>query len=291
MVPRAIGLGVTQITFVVNTSLATASAPARSSPTTSPSPSSRSRSAWSASRWASCCCRRCRGPWPMGDMGDFAALVERSLRLAAVADAVPDARWASCCAMPTVELLFGGSFPPATLALTAHDAGLVPAGPAGALPQRGPGARLLQRPGHPHAGDRGHPLGGRERGRLASPPSAPWVCRGWPWASRSVAGSRRSILSLILWRRTHAVPLRPDPRGAALVSLVGRAHRGRRSRTWRSQAVESLAGCCGGRLDALRAARRGRPDSLACYLLYSRLVRIPELSQSVRLVRSAIHRG
>ena len=33
------------------------------------------------------------------------------------------------------------------------------------------------------------------------------------------------------------------------------------------------------------------PVSLASYLLYSRLMRIPELSQSIRLVRSAIHRG
>ena len=57
------------------------------------------------------------------------------------------------------------------------------------------------------------------------------------------------------------------------------------------QAVESWQGAAAGRLDALVQLAVVGPITLASYLLYSRLMRIPELSQSVRLARSAIHRG
>ena len=56
-------------------------------------------------------------------------------------------------------------------------------------------------------------------------------------------------------------------------------------------AVTSWLGGSAGRAAALVELAVVGPISLACYLLYSRLMRIPELSQSIRLVRSAFRRG
>ena len=67
--------------FLVNTSLASTLATARSWPTTWPSPSCRSPSASSASRWASSCCPRCRGPWRWATAASTLRLIVRSLRL------------------------------------------------------------------------------------------------------------------------------------------------------------------------------------------------------------------
>ena len=91
------------------------------------------------------------------------------------------------------------------------------------------------------------------------------------------------MLSLILWRRTHAVPAAADHRGGAQL-LVGGAHRGRSSRTSCSRRVARLAGRRrrAGSMRSCELAVVG-PISLASYLLYSRLMRIPELSQSIRL--------
>ena len=98
------------------------------------------------------------------------------------------------------------------------------------------------------------------------------------------------VLSLILWRRTHAVPMRPVV-VAGLVSLVGaliaaggrvRRAAGRWSRGRGPPPAAWMRSC---------SWPWSGPISLASYLLYSRLMRIPELSQSVRLLRSAIHRG
>ena len=67
--------------------------------------------------------------------------------------------------------------------------------------------------------------------RVGGCSSAPWASRAWPWASRSAAGSRRSCCRCILWRRTHAVPLRPIVAGVDRVPrrcahrCRGRGHR------------------------------------------------------------------
>ncbi len=97
------------------------------------------------------------------------------------------------------------------------------------------------------------------------------------------------VLSLILWRRTHAVPLGSISAasvgyliGALIAAGVAFVVLG-----W----VGGWLGPSTGRLDALIELVIVGPISLAAYLLYSRLMRIPELSQSIRLVRSAIHRG
>ncbi len=97
------------------------------------------------------------------------------------------------------------------------------------------------------------------------------------------------VLSLILWRRTHAVPLRSisvASLGYVIGSLIA-AGVAFLTLAW----VVAWLGPSTGRLDALIELAIVGPVSLATYLLYSRLMRIPELSQSVRLVRSAIHRG
>jgi putative peptidoglycan lipid II flippase len=97
------------------------------------------------------------------------------------------------------------------------------------------------------------------------------------------------VLSLILWRRTHAVPVRSIS-VASLGYLIGALIAAGVAfvvLTW----VTTWLGPSTGRLDALIELAIVGPISLAAYLLYSRLMRIPELSQSVRLVRSAIHRG
>ena len=97
------------------------------------------------------------------------------------------------------------------------------------------------------------------------------------------------VLSLILWQRTHAVPLRSISR--ASVSYLAGALIAAGVAFLALSALRSWQGTATGRLDALVQLAVVGPISLASYLLYSRLMRIPELSQSVRLARSALHRG
>jgi peptidoglycan biosynthesis protein MviN/MurJ (putative lipid II flippase) len=97
------------------------------------------------------------------------------------------------------------------------------------------------------------------------------------------------VLALILWRRTHAVPLRPILEAGAITLAGALVAAGI---AWLTlQALVDRLGVSTSRIDALVELLVAGSISLAAYLLYSRLMRIPELSQSVRLVRSAIHRG
>ncbi len=165
MLPRAIGMGANQITFLVNTALAsTVAVGAVVSYTV----------AFSVLQI------------PLGVIGlplgivllpsmsralatgrelEFTTLVTRALRLllwmmafvAAVGIVARD---------EVVDLLFGWGFDESALAATAAALGDLPAGTARARHERHPRSGLLQRQGHHHAGQRGDRLGGCERGHL-----------------------------------------------------------------------------------------------------------------------------
>ena len=259
MVPRAIGLGVTQITFVVNTTLATTLLVG-------------SVTAYNLSFTILQIPLGVIG-FPMGvvllpslsraialgDMVDFRRLVDSSMRLLL---------WVTLyismvgivLRVPTTELLFGNSASQ-VVALTASTYAWF----------------LLGLPAHTLnvvvsvalVGSMG--LAGLALGIALG---------GW---------FETVVLSLILWQRTHAVPLRSISR--ASVSYLAGALIAAGVAFLALSALRSWQGAATGRLDALVQLAVVGPISLASYLLYSRLMRIPELSQSVRLVRSAIHRG
>jgi hypothetical protein len=85
------------------------------------------------------------------------------------------------------------------------------------------------------------------------------------------------------------VPIRSIATGGAL-SLVGAILAGAVALAGQAIATAVL-GDDPGRLASLAVGAVVGLVSLACYLLYSRLMRIPELTQSLRLVRAALHRG
>jgi putative peptidoglycan lipid II flippase len=96
-------------------------------------------------------------------------------------------------------------------------------------------------------------------------------------------------LSWILARRTGAVPIRSIAMGAGL-SLGGAILAGIVAAVgW--AAASSAIGTAPGRLATLVAAAIVGLAALAAYLLYSRIMGIPELPQTLRLLRAALRRG
>jgi putative peptidoglycan lipid II flippase len=96
-------------------------------------------------------------------------------------------------------------------------------------------------------------------------------------------------LTLLLDRRTNAIPGRAVARGAA-ISLVGALLAG--AVAFAGEAVaESVSGATPGRLATFIGGATVGLAALVTYLLYSRIMRIPELTQTLRLVRAALHRG
>jgi len=96
-------------------------------------------------------------------------------------------------------------------------------------------------------------------------------------------------LSAILARRTGAVPLASIARGAAL-SLGGAIVAGLVALAGWALASSAI-GDAPGRLVMLVAGGVVGLAALAAYLLYSRIMGIPELPQTVRLLRAALRRG
>ncbi len=285
MVPRAIGMGVTQITFVVNTTLATTLLVG----------------SVTAYNFAFTILQIPLGVigFPMGvvllpalsraialgDMVDFRRLVDRSMRLLL---------WVTLyismvgivLRVPTTTLLFGSS--PATVDLTASAYAWFLLGlPAHTL-------NVVLTRAFYSAQDTRTPVsvaicsvgvnvvvsialvGSMGLGGLA----LGVALGGW---------FETIVLSVLLWRRTHAVPLRAITL-ASLGFLVG-ALVAAAVAVLVLGGVDAWRGTGQGRVDALIQLAIVGPVSLATYLLYSRLMRIPELSQSVRLFRSALHRG
>ena len=127
-------------------------------------------------------------------------------------------------------------------------------------------------------------LGGRERGRVGGHGGHAWGWRGSPLGV-ALGGWFETIVPV-------AHPVAPDPRRAAAPSIAAGAllslvraliAAGRRVVLLGARGVVASV-TRPGRLDALvRAGRRRARSALASYLLYSRLMRIPELSQAIRL--------
>jgi len=221
-------------------------------------------------------------------MADFAQLMERSIRLVLWLTLVLSTV-GIVLATPTVTLLFGsGSFPPETLALTATTLAWFLLG----LPAHSLNVVLTR--AFYSAQDTRTPVV-VAIGSVVVNVAVSVATVGTMGLSGLALGIALGgwfeavVLSLILWRRTHAVPMRPVVL-AGCVSLVG-ALLAAAVAYIALQGVESWQGVAVGRLDALVQLVIVGPISLATYLLYSRLMRIPELSQSIRLARSAIHRG
>jgi putative peptidoglycan lipid II flippase len=287
MVPRAIGLGVTQITFLVNTSLAT----------------TLGASAVVAYTVAFTILQIPLGlvGFPLGvvllpslsramaegRMADFGELMERSLRLVLWLTLVMTTV-GIVMARPTVDLLFGGSFPMETLAITATTLAWFLLG----LPAHSMNVVLTR--AFYSAQDTRTPvivaIGSVVVNVVVSVATVGTMGLSGLALGIALGGWFEAVtLSLILWHRTHAVPLRPIL-VASISYLVG-ATIAAGVAYLLLDVVAGWLGDSSGRGAALVELALVGPVSLACYLLYSRLMRIPELSQSIRLVRSAIRRG
>ena len=204
MVPRALGLGANQVTFIVATTLATGVGPGRrDAPTTWPGRFSRFRSASSAFRSASSCCRRCHAPSRRARCASSGQLIVRSMRLLLWVMLFLTAI-GIVLRRQGVTLLFGYGLDERAISLTA-DTALVPVtGSRRSLAGDCPDPRLLQRPRHAHAGVHGaarhgriHGRRGRHRGSLGLSGIALGLSAGG-WAE---AGA----LAVLLWRRMPGV--------------------------------------------------------------------------------------
>ena len=96
-------------------------------------------------------------------------------------------------------------------------------------------------------------------------------------------------LSLLLDRRTSSVPARSIASGGAL-SLLGALLAGAVALAGLAIAT-AIVGESPGRLASLAEGAIVGLASLGSYLLYSRIMGIPELTQSLRLARAAFRRG
>ena len=275
MAPRAIGLGVTQITFIVVTALA----------------SLLGDGAVSDFNFAFAllqiplgiigvplghrrCCRRCRATPRSGREASFAGLLTRALRLL-IYVMVPIAVLTAVVRQPVVEILFGsGRIRPADLDLIAVTLTAFLVGPDRPRDDRGPGTGVLRPPGHGHAGRRrgrrgGHQLHAGGRARRAARPArdragdrdrgldrgarpardpVPPAARTSSCAGSAGSGSSRSsaasspgvaaygVLELVRrLARDRAGPPRPDRRG------------GHRERGLRGRLRRCCRSCCGSR--------------------------------------------
>ncbi len=284
MVPRAIGLGVTQITFLVNTTLA----------------SGLVVGSVTAYNLAFTILQIPLGVlgFPMGvvllpslsramatrDMADFRLLVERSLRLLLWVT-----MFITCVGIvlrgPATEVLFGNVALGIRL-LTAETYGWFLLGlPAHTL-------NVVLTRAFYSAQDTRTPVA-----VAATSVAVNVVVSVITVGSMGLAGLALGVaiggwfetvvLSVILWQRTHAVPLRSI--GVAGVTYLAGSLLAAGVAFVVLQVLRSQLGI--GRLDALIELAVVGSIALASYLLYSRLMRIPELWQTLRLVRSAIHRG
>jgi putative peptidoglycan lipid II flippase len=288
MLPRAIGLGITQITFLVNISLATSLGPASVVAYTVAFTILQIPLGLVGFPLGVVLLPSLSRAMAEGRMADFAQLMERSIRLVLWLTLVLSTV-GIVLATPTVTLLFGsGSFPPETLALTATTLAWFLLG----LPAHSLNVVLTR--AFYSAQDTRTPVV-VAIGSVVVNVAVSVATVGTMGLSGLALGIALGgwfeavVLSLLLWRRTHAVPLRPVV-VAGLVSLVGALIAAAVAYVV-LQGVESWQGIATGRLDALVQLAVVGPISLASYLLYSRLMRIPELSQSIRLFRSAVHRG
>lgn len=287
MVPRAIGLGVTQITFLVNTSLAT----------------TLGASAIIAYTVAFTILQIPLGVvgFPLGvvllpslshaiaegRLADFGVLLERSIRLVLWLTIVIAAVGIALVG-PTVTILFGDSFPAATLAQTADTLAWFLLGvPAHSL-------NVVLARAFYSAQDTRTPvlvaIGSVAVNVVVSVLTVgPMGLSGLALGIALGGWFESIVLTAILWRRTGALPVRSIGLGG-VISLMGALIAAIVAPLIDQQLVALLPGL-GPRVRSLVELAVAGSAALAVYLLYSRLMRVPELPQSLRLARSALRRG
>jgi putative peptidoglycan lipid II flippase len=287
MIPRAIGLGVTQITFLVNTSLAT----------------TLGASAIVAYTVAFTILQIPLGVvgFPLGvvllpslshaiaegRLADFGVLLERSIRLVLWLTIVIAAVGIALVG-PTVTILFGDSFPPATLALTADTLAWFLLGvPAHSL-------NVVLARAFYSAQDTRTPvlvaIGSVVVNVVVSVLTVGSMGLSGLALGIALGGWFESIvLTAILWRRTGALPVRSIGLGG-VISCMGALIAAIVALLIDQQLVAMLTGL-GPRVRSFVELAVAGSAALAVYLLYSRLMRVPELPQSLRLARSALRRG
>jgi putative peptidoglycan lipid II flippase len=222
-----------------------------------------------------------------GDTAEFGRMVSASLRLV-LWTTIFFALVGIVVRTETVEALYGGGFSPAAIAETAGTLLVFLIGlPAHAL-------NVILARGFYSAKDTRTPVLVALLSVVASvvvsllaygPLGIPGLALGIALGGWIEA----AILTTILWRRTHAFEIRPVLEAAAW-SLGG------------GVIAAALAFATLTAVDPLRLADTPRIAALfelvlatvaagAGYLLYSRLVRLPELPRALGLLRSALHRG
>ncbi len=287
MLPRAIGLGVTQITFLVNTSLAT----------------TLGASAVIAYTVAFTILQIPLGlvGFPLGvvllpslshaiaegRMADFRVLLERSIRLVIWLTLVISTVGV-VLVTPTVSLLFGDSFPAATLALTAEALAWFLLGvPAHSL-------NVILARAFYSAQDTRTPvlvaIGSVVVNVVVSLLTVGSMGLAGLALGIALGGWFESVvLTAILWHRVHGLPVRSIVRGG-VISLVGALLAAATALLIDGALTDPLGGL-GPRVRSLVELLVAGLGALAVYLLYSRLMRVPELPQSLRLARSALRGG
>ncbi len=287
MIPRAIGLGITQVTFLVNTSLATTLGPTAVVAYTVAFTILQIPLGLVGFPLGIVLLPSLSRAMAEGRMADFGQLIERSIRLVVWLTLVMSTV-GIVLAVPTVNLLFGSSFPAPTLALTASTLAWFLLG----LPAHSLNVVLTRAfySGQDTRTPVSVAIGSVIVNVAVSITTVGTMGLAGLALGIALGGWFETIvLALILWRRTHAVPLRPIVVAGAITLAGALVAAGI---AWLTlQALVDRLGVSTSRLDALVELLVAGSISLAAYLLYSRLMRIPELSQSVRLVRSAIHRG
>jgi putative peptidoglycan lipid II flippase len=287
MLPRAIGLGASQITFVVNVALATFVGVG----------------AVTAYTYAFTTLQIPLGVvgFPLGivllppmsralatgDAADFGRMVTAALRLV-LWTTIFFALVGIVVRNQTVETLYGGGFSPAAITLTADTLLVFLIGlPAHTL-------NVILARGFYSAKDTSTPVlvallsvavnvtvSILAIGPLGVPGLALGIALGG-WVEAA-------ILTAILWRRTHAFAVRLIGEAAALSLGGGLIAAGLAFVTL--VAVEPVRLADTPRISALAELVLASLTAGAGYLLYSRLVRLPELPRALGLLRSALHRG
>ena len=275
MLPRAIGLGANQITFLVNTALASTLARGRRGrPTTWPSTCSRSRSASSACRSASSCCRRCRARWPTGEEAEFGPHGGQRPCACCCGRCCSSRRSASWPATRSSSCSSAGASTPAALAATAVTLGVFLLGlPAHAL-------NVILARAFYSGKDTITPVSvaiasvGVNVVVSVAHRRPPRAWRAWHWASPSVPGSRRSTLTLLLARRHATVQARPVVPGRARPRSWGRSRPGWwQPACWQCSPAPGVTGravtlglelAAGASVAALARVRRLQLGSCAC---------------------------
>jgi putative peptidoglycan lipid II flippase len=287
MVPRAIGLGAAQITFVVNVALATLVGVG----------------AVTAYTYAFTTLQIPLGVvgFPLGvvllpsmsralamdDLGEFGRLLVGALRLL-LWITIFVALVGMVLRVPTVELLYGGGFGPTAIQLTADTLLVFLIGlPAHSL-------NVILARGFYSAKDTLTPVLIALLSVVVNVVVSLLTVNRFGLSGLALGialggWTETVVLTAILWRRTRAFDVRPIVEaglaylaGAAVAALLAAGMLAVTNGIWSTGTP---------RLAALFQLVLASAVAGAGYLLYSRLVRLPELPRAIGLFRSALHRG